>query len=226
METHAHVSGSSLPSARPLLILGTGPYAADIADVATEIQGVAVAGFVEGIDRSRCAERFEGLPVYWVDDLARLAAGHRFIGAIGTTRRSGFIRQAEEAGCEFITLVHPFGRVSVLSSLATGVVLNAGVLVAAHAHLGRHVSVNRGASIGHHTQIDEFVTVGPGANIAGHCHIGSATYIGIGATVIDHISIGQGCVVGAGAVVTEKVPDRVLVVGVPARIVKRDIEGF
>jgi acetyltransferase-like isoleucine patch superfamily enzyme len=62
-------------------------------------------------------------------------------------------------------------------------------------------------------------------NLAGNCRVGEAVYIGIGATIIDHVTIGPHSVVGAGAVVTEDVPERVLVVGVPAKVAKRDIEG-
>ncbi len=40
-----------------------------------------------------------------------------------------------------------------------------------------------------------------------------------GAVVIDHVRVGSFSVVGAGAVVDDDVPDRVQVVGIPARIV-------
>mgnify|MGYP000408262092 CR=1 FL=1 len=50
--------------------------------------------------------------------------------------------------------------------------------------------------------------------------MGVGVYVGIGATVIDHITIGAGSVIGAGAVVTKDLPDRVLAVGVPAKVVK------
>ena len=69
------------------------------------------------------------------------------------------------------------------------------------------------------------MTIQPGANVAGACHIGQATYIGMGAIVIDHITVGSHSVVGAGAVVTKDVPDNVVVVGVPARVVKENIAG-
>jgi len=46
-----------------------------------------------------------------------------------------------------------------------------------------------------------------------------------GAVVIDHVTIGSRSVVGAGAVVVADVPDRVQVLGVPARIVKEGIDG-
>jgi sugar O-acyltransferase (sialic acid O-acetyltransferase NeuD family) len=213
------------PDNKPLLILGTGPYAVEIADVASEIPGLVVTGFVENLDRSRCANPLDGRRVYWIDELGAMAGSHRVVCGLGTTHRHRFTDQAEALGCEFATLVHPSVRVSATAALGKGTILNVGVVIASHTHLGAQVSVNRGALIGHHTRIEDFVTLGPGVNLAGSCHIGKATYIGIGATIIDHITIGPHSVVGAGAVVTENVPDHVLVVGVPAKIVKRNIEG-
>jgi len=209
----------------PLLILGTGTFAVEVADLACEIDGFRVAGFVENMERERCEQSLEGLPVHWVDELAKLAGSHSAVCGLSTTFRSRFTEQAAGYGVKFATLVHPSARISSTSSLGEGTIINVGVIVASHTHIGRHVIVNRGAIIGHHTDIGDYVTINPGANIAGACRIGDATYIGIGAIVIDHITIGSHSVVGAGAVVTKDVPDNVLVVGVPAKIVKENIEG-
>jgi acetyltransferase EpsM len=213
------------PQIKPLLILGTGTFAVEIAEVAEEIPGVIVAGFVENMNRSRCGEPLDGRPVHWIQDLGPMVRTHRVVCGLGTTHRSRFTEQAQALGCEFATLVHPTARVAASSSLGRGTIINVGVIVASHTHLGVHVSVNRGATIGHHTRIEDFVTMGPGVNLAGNCRIGAASYIGIGATIIDNLTIGSHSVVAAGAVVTENVPDRVLVMGVPAKVVKRDIEG-
>ena len=49
-------------------------------------------------------------------------------------------------------------------------------------------------------------------------HIGAGSWIGSAAVVM--ADVGRDAIVGAGAVVTRPVPDRVVVAGVPARIVK------
>ena len=212
-------------SPRPLLILGTRTFAAEIADLASEIPGFRVAGFVENMEPERCREMLDGLPIHWIDEVGRLADTHWAVGGLGTTHRSRFTEQAAGRGLRFATLVHPSARVSSTSSLGEGTILSVGVIVAAHTRLGRHVVVNRGALIGHHTELGDHITVGPGANVAGSCRIGDATYIGMGALVMDHITIGSHSVVGAGALVTKDVPDNVQVVGMPARIVKENIRG-
>ncbi len=212
-------------SVLPLLILGTRTFAVEVADLVSEIPHLQVVGFVENLERERCQEALGGLPVYWVEDVARLAQSHRAVCALSTTHRSRFTEQAAAYGLRFATVVHPSARISAKTTVGEGTIVSAGAILASHSQVGRHVIVNRGALIGHHTEIGDYVSIQPGANIAGACHIGEAAYIGIGAIVIDHITIGAHSVVGAGAVVTTDVPDHVLVVGVPARIVKKNISG-
>ena len=50
--------------------------------------------------------------------------------------------------------------------------------------------------------------------------------IGSSATVLGGVTIGEGAVVGAGSVVTRDVPPRTLVVGNPARVLRKIEEGM
>jgi len=211
-------------TSQPLLILGTRSLAEEVADLVSEIAGLELAGFVENMERERCTT-LEGLPVIWVDDLPSYAATHRAVCALATTHRSRFTDQAAAAGMKFATIVHPTARVSSRSSLGDGTIVSAGVVIATKTRIGRHVFINRGALIGHHTVIEDYTSIMPGANIAGNCRVGPAAYVGIGAVIIDGITVGEHSVVGAGALVSDDVPPHVQVMGVPARIVKRDIPG-
>jgi acetyltransferase EpsM len=213
------------PIARPLLILGTGIFAVEVADLASDIPGVDLAGFVENMQPERCRETLENLPIVWVDALAQLARTHAAVCGLGSTRRFRFTDQAARYQIPVATLVHPRARVSSRSVVGEGTIVSVGAVIAARAHIGQHVVLNRGALIGHHTTIGNYVTIGPGANVAGMCRIGDATYVGVGAIVLDHVSVGAHSVIGAGAVVTHDVPDHVQVMGVPARVVKEGIEG-
>jgi carbonic anhydrase/acetyltransferase-like protein (isoleucine patch superfamily) len=75
------------------------------------------------------------------------------------------------------------------------------------------------------------VTVGHQATLHG-CTIGDGALIGIRAVIYNRAVIGSGCIVGAGAIVTEgkSFPDRSLIVGVPARLIRelteRDAAGL
>jgi len=212
--------------AESLLILGARTFALEVADLVSEIPRYRLAGFVENLDPDRCLQPLLDLPVYWVSELARLAADHCGVCAFGSTRRRAFIQQAVAQGFPFGTLVHPAARLSPKSSAGPGTVIRPGAVVSAYTQIGEHVLINRGALIGHNVEVGDCVTIGPGANMAGFCRIGSGSYIAIGAVIVERITIGAGAVVAAGSVVTKDVPDHVMVAGVPAVIVERGVDGL
>jgi len=209
-----------------LAILGRGLFALEVVDLVEETGRYEVTAFIENWDREETRQSLLGRPIIWIDETASLASTHKAVCALGTTHRQGFIEQAAAIGFEFATIIHPSVRLSSKSSVGEGSILSVGVVVAAHTTVGRHVIINRGSLIGHHTTIHDYVTISPGANIAGSVTIGEGTYVGIGAIVLDHRTIGAHAVIGAGAVVTRDVPDRVQVMGIPARITKENIEGI
>ena len=210
---------------QPVLILGTRWLAAEVMDLIGDMPGYEVAGFVENMNRDVCGQTLEGYPVIWIDDIGPYVETHLATCGLSTTHRRAYVEQAMRLGLRFATLVHPTARVSSRASLGEGCFVSALATIAAHTTLGRGVWVNRGALIGHHTTIGDFCTIQPGANISGLVTIGAGTYIGVGSIVVDRRTIGAGSVIGAGAVVTADVPDRVQVVGIPARIVKSNIDG-
>jgi acetyltransferase EpsM len=207
-----------------LIILGTRTFAEEVADLVSDCEQYELAAFAENWERERCERALLGHPVIWVDDLAPLAATHQAVCAIGTPRRSLFVGQVERFGFRFATVRHPSARLSRTTAVGAGSIVSAGVVVATQTAIGRHVIINRGSLIGHHTRIGDYTTISPGANVAGSVEIGAGTYIGMGAIILDHLKVGAGCMVGAGAMVVKDVPDRVQVVGVPARVIRADIE--
>lgn len=53
--------------------------------------------------------------------------------------------------------------------------------------------------------------------------IGNHVWIGMRCMILKGVTIGNNCIIGAGSVVTKDVPDNCLVTGVPAKILKRNI---
>jgi len=213
------------PDKTPLVILGTSMFAPEALDLIEDTGRYEVAAFIENYNKAKAGQTLLDRPVIWLDDAAELARTHKAVCALGTTHRRVFIEQAAAMGFEFATIIHPTARLSRRSTVGEGTILSAGVIVAAQTTVGRHVIINRGGLIGHNTEIRDCVTISPGANVAGVVTVGEGAYIGMGAIVLDRRKIGAHAVVGAGAVVTRDVPDRVQVLGVPAKITKENIEG-
>ena len=77
------------------------------------------------------------------------------------------------------------------------------------------------SSVDHDCKLADGVHVCPGANLAGGVTVGVKSWIGIGSSVKELVTIGSRSTIGAGAAVVSDIPDDVVAVGVPARIVKK-----
>jgi acetyltransferase-like isoleucine patch superfamily enzyme len=68
-------------------------------------------------------------------------------------------------------------------------------------------------------------------NITSHPHemmqpieIGDHVWIGVRATILKGVKIGDGAIIAAGAIVTKDVPSKTLVAGVPAKVIRKNVE--
>jgi acetyltransferase-like isoleucine patch superfamily enzyme len=60
--------------------------------------------------------------------------------------------------------------------------------------------------------------------MGGNCSVGPETFIGIGAQIMQATSIGGGTIIGMGAVVTCDIPDGVVALGCPAKVIRSNTE--
>jgi carbonic anhydrase/acetyltransferase-like protein (isoleucine patch superfamily) len=108
------------------------------------------------------------------------------------------------------------------SSLWFGAVIRGDV---APIQIGRRVNIQDNAVVhcdtGVPNTIDDDVTIGHGAIVHGH-RVGAGTLVGMGATLLSRTVVGKQCLIAAGAVVPPElhVPDLMLVMGVPGRIIR------
>ena len=105
--------------------------------------------------------------------------------------------------------------------LSDGTVVMQGAVVQSCARIGNHCIINTAASVDHDCVIEDYVHISPNATLCGGVTVGEGSQVGAGAVVIPGIKIGRWSLVAAGAVVMKDVPDNVLVLGNPARVIKR-----
>lgn len=132
------------------------------------------------------------------------------------------------------TRIWQFSVVLEGATIGTNCNLCAHTLVEGDVVIGDNVTIKSGVYIWAGTRIEDDVFIGPNATFTNDPMPRSKVYpsafsgivvrkgasIGANATLLPGINIGQYAMVGAGAVVTRDVPDRAVVVGNPAKIIR------
>jgi serine O-acetyltransferase len=90
---------------------------------------------------------------------------------------------------------------------------------------GLGIVIHGDATIGDDSHIDQHVTIGGTATKFGTPQVGRGVYIGAGAKILGPIVIGDEAIIGANAVVIKDVPGNSVAVGIPARVVKSNVDA-
>ncbi|MDW7650507.1 MAG: acetyltransferase [Bacillota bacterium] len=149
---------------------------------------------------------------------------HRWHVAIGN-------QQARRKKTEFLSnhskhiipAVHRYSVVADSVRISEGAAVMAGAVINPDTYIGKGCIVNTSASIDHDCHIGDFVNIGPGCNLAGGVAVGEMTQLGTGTVIIPNVTIGRHCIAGAGSVIISDIEDYSVVVGVPARTVRKII---
>lgn len=208
-----------------LVLLGGGGHARVVLD-ALELLGLKTR--VRGVLAPMMTDREQvGLPWLGGDEaLAEFSPRETLlINGLGSVRgigqRLALFDQNRALGFGFLSVIHPHAMVSAGAVVGEGVLVMVRGVVQTGAVLAENVLVNTGAIVEHDCRLESHVHVATGAVLCGGVSVGRASHIGAGAVVREGIVIGSGVVVGAGAVVVDDVRDGAVVVGCPAREIKR-----
>jgi sugar O-acyltransferase (sialic acid O-acetyltransferase NeuD family) len=212
---------NAIQNDKPLVIIGSGGHACCMLDVA-RLAGFSATGF---IDRTRGeGVLVNGLPILGGDELLfdkAFISDYRFALGIGdpiTRRRYGELLMEKGADCPAI--VNPSSFVSSHATLGCGVLLMGMNAVNHGARLDDFVALDWQVTIGHGAHLGRAVFAGPGSRVAGDVICGEDAYLGLGCQIIEKVEIGCGSLIGAGSTVTRDIPERVVAVGSPARVIR------
>jgi sugar O-acyltransferase (sialic acid O-acetyltransferase NeuD family) len=159
-----------------------------------------------------------GIPLEFdpgMGDAAAIAIGNNLM-----RRRVALVRDS----WPFANLVHSSVVVNEHgTTLGKGVLMMPNTVVGGDVRIGNFVILNTGSLVAHNSTVGDFAHLSGHVCMGGGVSIGEGALIGLNATILPGISVGAWSVVGAGAVVTRDVPAGVVVMGNPARIVRRQI---
>lgn len=109
-------------------------------------------------------------------------------------------------------------------SIGSRVFINAGTIITARAPIsigndvliGPYVIINSG----NHGYANLTIPIRLQAHVSAPIVIGDDVWIGANVVILRGVQIGQGSIIAAGAVVTKDVPERVVVAGIPAHVIR------
>ena len=163
-------------------------------------------------DDSKLDELFEQGVIY-----AAIGIGHVGFPKI----RNKVFASAKEKGFYFPQLVHISAVVARTANIGDGTIIASQSVINPDAQIGCACILNTACVVEHEVVIADGVHIAPHATVLGNASIDENSFVGAGSVVLQGVHVGKNCIIGAGSVVLHDVPDNVVVVGCPARVVKR-----
>jgi sugar O-acyltransferase (sialic acid O-acetyltransferase NeuD family) len=203
------------------VIVGAGGHGRELLDIVEAINSVEATfhflGFID--DGSPDLERLARRNATHLGTLDTIGSyGAEYVVGIGDGKvRRQVASEADAAGCEAASLIHPAASRGGDVMLGPGVILAAGARVTTNVRLGAHTHLNINSVVSHDCTIGAFSTLSPGALVNGSVELGEGAFLGTAAVITPGRRVGSWSRVGAGAVVVDDVPSEATVIGVPAR---------
>ncbi len=209
---------------KDLVIIGAGGFGRETLALVEEINEAAPTwNFLGFIDDGLDVETAEKATVLGgMEHLKQMnPKPYAIISIASAAVREKLVKQCEEAGVPFATLIHPTVRMKGnLCTVGEGSILCENVVLAVNSHVGKHCIMNMSCGLGHDTVIADYVSMMSETITGGDTYIGKGCYFGLRCTIINQINITENCTFGAAAVVVKDATEPGTYVGVPARLIK------
>jgi sugar O-acyltransferase (sialic acid O-acetyltransferase NeuD family) len=180
-------------------------------------------GFIDN-DKSKWNKDFYSYPVYGgmdkVQDLNKQGAFFCNLITRDCVTRYETSLSLLKHGAKLTNLIDPDVNLDMVD-IGVGNYIQEMVDLQAGVSIGNNSSIHLGSLVSHETTIGNSVFISVNANIAGLVTIEDGVFVGTGASIIPRLTIGKWSIVGAGAVVIEDVPPYSVVVGNPAKVIKK-----
>ena len=206
------------------IIIGAGTYG-EVYLAYLQEAGVNIVGFLDD-DPKFTSQSVRGVPVLGpISKLETLRTTHGIEAVycpLGNNKlRVKFLTKAKELGYKIPNYIHPSVIISPNVSIGEGVYILLGTTIMPHTIIKDYVMISMGVHLAHHCVLDEGVFLSTGCNFGASIHARKYAYCGISSTIMTGIhELGEDCLIGAGAVVIRDVPERAVMAGVPAKVLK------
>ena len=217
-------------AAKQLIILGARGNSVDILDAVNErnaqskLPRYECIGFLDD-DQQQWGQQIWGVQVLGPLESATNYSDAYFVNSIGSERnfrhKAEIIAKTKLPPERFETIVHPTASVSRMATLGTGVVVLQHVTISNQVSIGNHVIILPNSVISHDVVIGDYSCITAGVCISGMATIERDCYLGTNSSIIGSVKLETGCMIGMGAVIRHDVPANAVMVGNPARLLRK-----
>lgn len=209
---------------KKIVLIGGGGHCKVVISILKKLDNFEIVGIV---DNYKVESFISGIKIIGTDDDLKdiyKSGIHNALITVGSikdnTKRCRLFNMAKEISYKFPVIISSEAIVDKSVRVDEGTVTMPGCTINIDSSIGKNCILNTGAIVEHDCKIGDYCHIAPGAHISGSVNIGELSFIGIGATIIQGIKIGKNVTIGAGSVIIKDIPDRVIALGNPAKIIK------
>ena len=137
--------------------------------------------------------------------------------------REKIFHKMKEAGICLATMIDPQAQISESVQCGEGVVI-CDAFIGSDTYIGDNTIIYQDAVIGHDVSIGKNTIISAKCFIAGHCTIGDRVFMGPVSVMRDRLFIEDDCVISIGATLFKDMSCKMVAIGNPAKIIKREME--
>jgi len=209
---------------KKIVLIGGGGHCKVVISIFKKLDNFKIAGIV---DNYKSESFISGIKIIGTDDDLKdiyKSGIHNALITVGSikdnTKRYTLFNMAKEIGYKFPVIISPEAIVDESVKIGEGTVIMPGSIINIDSSIGENSIINTGSIIEHDCKIGNHCHITPGVHISGAVNIGELSFLGIGTAIIQGIKIGKNVTIGAGSVVIKDIPDNVIALGNPAKIIK------
>ena len=206
-------------------IIGAGTYGEVYLAYLRE-SGVNVVAFFD-VDESLWGTKVQGVPVLGDESLLKEDEYKQQIQGVycpigNNPLRVKILTEMSLLGYETPVFIHPTAVIHPEANLGSkGVYVLPGTVISPYTVVEDYCMFGNNVNVEHHSLIEAGVFMASGVSFGANLCARRYVYIGMGATVMTGVKeLGENCLIGAGSMVIKDVPEKAVVAGNPARILR------
>jgi sugar O-acyltransferase (sialic acid O-acetyltransferase NeuD family) len=208
-----------------MLIIGAKGFAKEVLEILVKKKELDTLCFFDDINVDGGDLLFGEFPILKSVEAAKIhfnKNGNAFTLGIGNPKlRHELYKKFTDIGGVFTSLIDTSANIgSYEVIIGDGCNILSGVNISNSVTIGKGCIIYYNSNITHDCIISDFVEISPSVNVLGRVTVGAFSQLGANSIILPDVTIGKNVIVGAGSVVTKDIPDNVVVLGAPARIIK------